>query len=66
MKIDYKLPKPKGMTRKGTRPNTRGEKLLTVKSAYNGAVSRVSESRAHEMVKSGGYTYCPKSEYKRK
>ena len=50
MKIDYKLPKPKGMTRKGTRPNTRGEKLLTVKSAYNGAISRVPESRAHDMV----------------
>ena len=66
MKIDYKLPRPNKTTRKGTRPNTRGEKLLTVKSAYNGAVSRVSESRAHEMVKSGGYTYCPKSEYKRK
>ena len=66
MKIDYKLPKPKGMTRKGTKPNKRGEKILTVKRVEDGAVSRVSETHARKLVGSGEYEFCPKSEYKNK
>ena len=54
------------MTRKGTKPNKRGEKILTVKRIEDGAVSRVAETHARELVGSGKYEFCPKSEYKDK
>lgn len=61
MKIEYSMPKPKGMTRKGTKPNTAGEKLVTITDGTS--VKRVVVSKAREMVGSG-WRYCPKSEYK--
>lgn len=53
--------RPKFQTRKGTKPNTRSERLVTVK--LNGIVKRVKESEAIRLV-SMGFQYCPKSELK--
>lgn len=53
--------RPKFQTRKGTKPNTRGEKIVTVK--MGDVVRRVKESEAKRLVNTG-FSYCPKSEYK--
>lgn len=53
--------RPKFQTRKGTKPNTAGEKLITVKMGE--VVKRVKESEARRLVRIG-FEYCPKSEWK--
>lgn len=55
--------RPRFQTRKGTKPNTAGEKLVTIKNGDD--VRRVTKSKAAEYLRFGWY-YCPKSEYKNK
>lgn len=53
--------RPKFQTRPGTKPNTAGERLVTVRNGDD--VQRVRKSHAVELLKHGWY-YCPKSAYK--
>ena len=57
MKISF--PTTGQKTRKGTRPNTPGEKLVNVVDVY-GAVERVRYSVAVERVQGGDWKFCPK------
>lgn len=39
--------------------------MKCIKPVKDGKIIRVKDDKAHEMVASGNYSYCPKSEWKK-